>query len=95
MPPGVPGLADADETPYGIPAGQLPEALAGGSKRVLVLMLLIEMCLRWLMPAHQAVASPAAPATVAWPVVASAASQHHIGLAPIHAPPPRLSSSTL
>jgi hypothetical protein len=60
-------------------------------------MLLIQMCLRWptwLLPAADGIESPAARATpVAQPATHNVASQHHIGLAPIHAPPPLLSLS--
>jgi len=61
-------------------------------------MLLIQLCPRWLtwqMPATPAVSgidveSHAARATTAQPAVQNTASQHRIGLAPIHAPPPLL-----
>jgi len=58
-------------------------------------MLLIHMCLRWLMPASSGIESPAAPAATAQPVTQKVTSRHHIGLAPIHAPPLRLSSFML
>jgi len=58
-------------------------------------MLLIQMCLRWLMPVTSGIESPAAPAAIAQPAIKKIVRDHHIGLAPIHAPPLRLSSSTL
>jgi hypothetical protein len=73
---------------YGIPAGR--QQTAGGSKRVLVLMLLIQLCLRWLMPAPSGIESSVAPVSTAPVAIENMASQHHIGLAPIHAPPPLL-----
>jgi len=60
-------------------------------------MLLIQLCLRWptwLLPAARGIGSTAARATpVAQLATHNVARQHHIGLAPIHAPPPQLSLS--
>jgi len=56
-------------------------------------MLLIQMCLRcptWFQPerpAFDGTESFAARATPAQSAVTPMANQHHIGLAPIHAPP--------
>jgi len=58
-------------------------------------MLLIQTCLRWLTPVSSGIESPAAPAATAQPATQKVASRHHIGLAPIHAPPLRLSSFML
>jgi hypothetical protein len=54
------------------------------------LMLLIQLCLRWLMPAPSGIESSVAPVSTAPVAIENMASQHHIGLAPIHAPPPLL-----
>jgi len=57
-------------------------------------MLLIQMVLDWLKPVAPAIglALERVP-THAFPAVSSqTARQHHIGLAPIHAPPLRLTS---
>jgi len=53
-------------------------------------MLLIQLCLRWLMPVPSGVESSVAPVSIAPVAIENMASQHHIGLAPIHAPPPLL-----
>jgi hypothetical protein len=58
-----------------------------------VLMLLIQMCLRWLMPVASGIESPAERAIIAHPAIKKIANQHRIWLAPIHAPPPSLSLS--
>jgi hypothetical protein len=57
-------------------------------------MLLIHMVLRWLIkPVALAIDITEERATVAFPaVLLQAVRQHHIGLAPIHAPPLRLTS---
>jgi hypothetical protein len=59
-------------------------------------MLLIQLCLRWptwLLPAASGIESPAARATIAQSAIKKVANQHRTRLAPIHAPPPRLSLS--
>ena len=58
-----------------------------------VLMLLIQMVLDWLKPVAPAIglALERVP-TPAFPAVSQTVRQHHIGLAPIHAPPLRLTS---
>jgi len=55
-------------------------------------MLLIRMCLHWLAPVASAIQSSAARVIIAQPAIKKIANQHRIWLAPIHAPPPRLSS---
>jgi len=55
-------------------------------------MLLIRMCLHWLAPVASAIQPSAARAIIAQPAIKKIATQHRIWLAPIHAPPPRLSS---
>jgi len=77
---------------YGIPSLQLTKLPADRSESLVVLMLLIQMCLHWLMPVASGIGSPAARATIAQPAIKKIATQHRIWLAPIHAPPPRLSS---
>jgi len=58
-----------------------------------VLMLLIQMVLHWLKPVAAAIEiTPERVTTHAFPAVSQTARQHHIGLAPIHAPPLRLTS---
>jgi len=74
------------------PSLQLTKLPADRSESLVVLMLLIQMCLRWLMPVASGIGSPAARATIAQPAIKKIATQHRIWLAPIHAPPPRLSS---
>jgi hypothetical protein len=56
-------------------------------------MLLIQLILRWLMPASPGIESPQVRATPAPIAMKNMASRHPIGLAPIHAPPPRLALS--
>jgi hypothetical protein len=51
-------------------------------------MLLVQLVLRWLMPASTGIEPPAMRITIAPVAVGKTASQHPIGLAPIHAPPP-------
>jgi hypothetical protein len=56
-------------------------------------MLLIQMVLHWLKPVALAIELAAERVTnVAFPAVPQTAHRHHIGLAPIHAPPLRLTS---
>ena len=56
-------------------------------------MLLIQMVLHWLKPVALAIEfSVERVTTYAFPAVPQTARQHHIGLAPIHAPPLRLTS---
>ncbi|SFM09529.1 hypothetical protein SAMN05444747_102418 [Variovorax sp. OV329] len=56
-------------------------------------MLLIHMVLHWLKPVAAAIEfTLERVATHAPPAVPQTARKHHIGLAPIHAPPPRLTS---
>jgi hypothetical protein len=69
------------------PAG---DKLPADRSESLVLMLLIQLCLRWLMPVPSGVESSVAPFSTAPVAIENMASQHHIGLAPIHAPPPML-----
>jgi len=59
-----------------------------------VLMLLIQMVLNWLKPVAPAIGlAPERVPNHAFPAVSQTVrSQHHIGLAPIHAPPLRLTS---
>jgi hypothetical protein len=56
-------------------------------------MLLIQLCLRWLLPATSGIESPQARATIAPNAIEKIAIQHESRLAPIHAPPPLLSLS--
>ncbi|VWX56452.1 conserved hypothetical protein [Burkholderiales bacterium 8X] len=58
-----------------------------------MLMLLIRLCLRWLPPVAEGIESRQVRILPAPAAVTQAASRHHIGLAPIHAPPSRLRSS--
>jgi hypothetical protein len=53
-------------------------------------MLMIQLCLRWLMPVASGIESSVAPVSTAPVAIENMASQHRIGLAPIHAPPPLL-----
>jgi hypothetical protein len=57
-------------------------------------MLLIQMVLHWLKPVASAIefGTECVTQEVAFPAALPAARQHHIGLAPIHAPPLRLTS---
>jgi len=89
-----PSQADTHETPI---RNTQPAAskLPADRSESLVLMLLIQMCLRWptwLLPAASGIESSAPRATIAQPAINKIAAQHRIWLAPIHAPPPRLSS---
>lgn len=54
-------------------------------------MLLIELCLRWLLPASFGMGPPAARVIPAPIAMKDMATQHHTGLALIHALPPWLS----
>ena len=84
--------ADAHETRNGIPSRQTKHLPADRSE-TLVLMLLIQMVLHWLKPVALAIEFAAERVTnVAFPAVPQTAHRHHIGLAPIHAPPLRLTS---
>jgi hypothetical protein len=56
-------------------------------------MLLIQLLLRWLMLASPGVEAQPVRATPAPIAMKNMASRHPIGLAPIHAPPPRLALS--
>jgi hypothetical protein len=61
---------------------------ADGSKRVPpVLTLLVQLVLRWLMPAGTGMEPPAVRIPSAPAAIEQMTSQHPIGLAPIHAPP--------
>ena len=87
-----PSQADANETRKrnSQPADQ--HLLADRSESP-VLMLLIQMVLHWLKPVAAAIEITVERATTyAFPAVPQTARQHHIGLAPIHAPPLRLTS---
>lgn len=56
-------------------------------------MLLIQICLHWLKPVVEGFESLVALFFVAPTAMKKIASRHHIGLAPIHAPPSRLTLS--
>jgi hypothetical protein len=53
-------------------------------------MLLIQICLHWLKPVVEGFESPVTLFFIAPSATKQIASRHHIGLAPIHAPPSRL-----
>jgi len=56
-------------------------------------MMLIQLVLHWLKPVALAIELVMERVTShAFPAVAKTVRQHHIGLAPIHAPPLRLTS---
>lgn len=87
-----PSQADANETRKrnSQPAD---EHLPADRSEPPVLMLLIQTVLNWLKPVAPAIgfALERVP-THAFPAVSQTVRQHHIGLAPIHAPPLRLTS---
>jgi hypothetical protein len=53
----------------------------------LVLTLLIQITLRWLLPVTPGIGSPAVRVIPTRRAIKHIANQHHIGLAPFHAPP--------